>query len=211
MHGYSLRSAARSDVPLMAEVHVRAWDASSRALVPAAIAATNTPEARRRRWRTFLAGPGNRVLVLEGPRGVVGFCAGGPEPEGGTGEAQVLGLFLVPEVWGNGHGRRLFRALTRELAEEGFRRGYLWVLTGNTIARRLYESEGWTVAHAPETDSRGISRVRYTVRWPPLPSLGLRGWRLKWPSHATVTRVAARLVVRGGPQERGRGRTGGAP
>jgi ribosomal protein S18 acetylase RimI-like enzyme len=162
-----LRPARRSDIPGMAEVHVRAWDVRSRPLVPEAVASTNTPEARRKRWRGFLAEPANVVRVLEGPGGeVVGFCAGGPEPGGAAGEAQVLGLFLAPEAWGQGHGRRLFRAVCETLAHGGYRRGYLWVLAGNDSARRLYESDGWRVVRGPETDSRGITRVRYAVDWP---------------------------------------------
>jgi ribosomal protein S18 acetylase RimI-like enzyme len=161
----TLRRAERTDIPRLAELHVRAWSARSRELVPVRVALANTPEERRKRWRGFLATPANVLLVLESPEGLVGFAAGGPEVGGAPEEAHVLGLFVSPDAWGQGHGRRLLRALTGELTGRGFRRGFLWVLAGNTSARRLYEQEGWSVAQGPETDARGVVRVRYAVTW----------------------------------------------
>jgi len=58
--------------------------------------------------------------------------------------AAVLGLLAVdPAAQGGGLGRRLLRAITTELANHGYQEAVLHVLTDNTGAVRLYESEGW--------------------------------------------------------------------
>ncbi|MCI0570389.1 MAG: GNAT family N-acetyltransferase [Myxococcaceae bacterium] len=169
----TLRRAERTDIPRMADVHVRSWAAGYEGKIPPELAAFNTLEARRKRWRQYLADAANTVFVLVREEELLGFAAGGPESEGDAGTAEVLGLFIAPDAWGQGHGRRLLRILTDELLRQGFRRGCLWVLVGNTPARNLYEREGWVAVGAPETDVRGVTRVRYSVDWtvnPPIPS-----------------------------------------
>lgn len=57
----------------------------------------------------------------------------------------ILGFLVVEEARGAGIGRALLRAAREEARRQGARRLTLRVLGHNTPARRLYESEGFTV------------------------------------------------------------------
>ncbi|WP_171990688.1 GNAT family N-acetyltransferase [Streptomyces sp. JHA26] len=58
---------------------------------------------------------------------------------------QIRGLVVADAARGNGVGRALVRAAVEEARRRGSRRITLRVLGHNTAARRLYESEGFTV------------------------------------------------------------------
>ncbi|MEU6095387.1 GNAT family N-acetyltransferase [Streptomyces sp. NPDC047079] len=58
---------------------------------------------------------------------------------------QIQGLAVADEARGAGVGRALLRAAREEARRRGARRLTLRVLGHNTPARRLYESEGFTV------------------------------------------------------------------
>jgi diamine N-acetyltransferase len=57
-----------------------------------------------------------------------------------------IGADVAPEWRGKGYGTKIYRAFLRYLFEaQAFHRVHLLVLETNTIARRLYESVGFTV------------------------------------------------------------------
>lgn len=58
---------------------------------------------------------------------------------------QILGLVVADGVRGGGVGRGLLRAAVAEARRQGARRITLRVLGHNTVARALYESEGFVV------------------------------------------------------------------
>ncbi|OIJ98001.1 GNAT family N-acetyltransferase [Streptomyces colonosanans] len=58
---------------------------------------------------------------------------------------QIQGLAVADEARGAGVGRALLRAVQDEARRQGARRITLRVLTHNTPARKLYESEGFVV------------------------------------------------------------------
>ncbi|WP_149196541.1 ribosomal protein S18-alanine N-acetyltransferase [Luteimonas suaedae] len=60
-----------------------------------------------------------------------------------AGEAHVLNLCVDPEVQGQGHGRRLLRALLRIARDQGVVRVFLEVRPSNPQAIALYHDEGF--------------------------------------------------------------------
>jgi ribosomal-protein-alanine N-acetyltransferase len=60
-----------------------------------------------------------------------------------AGEAHVLNVCTAPEVQGQGHGRRLLRALLQLARARGAERVYLEVRPSNPPALALYHSEGF--------------------------------------------------------------------
>lgn len=58
-------------------------------------------------------------------------------------EAHVLNICIAPNAQGQGHGRRLLRALVKIAAGHGARRVYLEVRPSNPPAIALYDSEGF--------------------------------------------------------------------
>ena len=107
-------------------------------------------ERRRAGWERTIAatdGPRSGTLVATEANGtVVGFAHIGPAREG-DGDPIVIGelaaIYLPPEVWGSGVGRRLMLAAVNVLRDAGFAEAILWVLEGNERAQRFYEIGGW--------------------------------------------------------------------
>jgi ribosomal-protein-alanine N-acetyltransferase len=58
-------------------------------------------------------------------------------------EAHVLNVCTAPEQQGQGHGRRLLRALLRLAQGRGAQRVFLEVRPSNTVAIALYHDEGF--------------------------------------------------------------------
>jgi ribosomal protein S18 acetylase RimI-like enzyme len=55
---------------------------------------------------------------------------------------QLVGLHVLPSDWGTGIGSDLHDAALAVLSEAGYHDAGLWVIAGNTRARRMYERRG---------------------------------------------------------------------
>ena len=64
------------------------------------------------------------------------------DDEARTGE--LLALYVDPDHWGRGVGRRLIVEARDRLADRGCQSAVVWVLRGNARAERFYRSDGWT-------------------------------------------------------------------
>ncbi len=140
-----IRPAAPSDAAEIAEAHVRAWQAAYRGLMPQDFLDGLDVERREAGWRRLLDGPtgfGVLVPVLDGR--VVGFASTGPSRDDAEGLAELYAINLHPDAWGHGAGSALLRAAEGEIARRGHHEAVLWVVPGNTRARRFYERHGWT-------------------------------------------------------------------
>ncbi|MGW1258859.1 N-acetyltransferase family protein [Streptomyces sp. NPDC002513] len=104
------------------------------------------PEPPYESFFTERSGPGDH-LVAELGGAVVGYLRLGfpTELECNAHVRQIHGLAVADEARGAGVGRALLRAAREEARRRGARRLTLRVLGHNTPARRLYESEGFTV------------------------------------------------------------------
>ena len=149
-------------------MHIRTWQTAYRGQLPDAFldALGAELEERTARWQRFIAEAEARrwvqLVVVDDGR-VVGFVTFGPSAdEPGIGE--VYAIYVDPGYWDRGHGRALFTAAMRGLAERGFTTAMLWVLETNARARRFYETAGWVADGAVKTDHRGdveLREVRY--------------------------------------------------
>jgi ribosomal protein S18 acetylase RimI-like enzyme len=176
MDGASVRRARADDADAMGRVHVRAWRAAYGGLMPAPILDALDEARRATTWRESLEqGHGDGVCHLEGTETValvleehgtiVGIASIGPSrgaPEPDTGELWMINL--APEAWGRGLGHTLLAAATDELRACGYRQAMLWVIEGNTRARRFYERAGWRADGGEQHDERGgfpLRELRY--------------------------------------------------
>lgn len=172
-----MRLADRGSAPQLAAVHRAAAHTAFAPLFPPD-AAPPAYEDDLARWEHWL-GPdwdrGRRAYVAMARTGPVGVVLAGPDPD----EPQVghlARLYVHPAHWGRGLGSRLYAAALRDLVGRGFPSATLWVLEGNTRARRWYERLGWRptgrrkVTYAPA----GIDDLQYRLvisRPGPSPSL----------------------------------------
>jgi len=134
-------------------------------IVPASVADADEIGATHvRSWQGAYRGG---VLIATTAAGIVGLAAYGPTRDddgtpGRTGE--VTAIYLLPEAWGRGTGRRLMAAALKNLAEEGLLDATLWVLDTNARARRFYAAGGWIEDGAVKHDrTLGflLTEVRY--------------------------------------------------
>lgn len=129
-----LRPAVPADALAVARVHVRAWQAGYRGLLPAAYLESLRAEDRAPRY-TFdrLDGPRTTVALLGDA--IVGFATIiGPE---------LSALHVDPDCWSQGVGQTLIARARGELAAAGVTEARLWLLAGNARGQRFYERDGW--------------------------------------------------------------------
>lgn len=166
-----VRGAAPADAAALGRVHVRAWQATYRGIMPDEFLDGLDPVERGNMWAQALgtARPGvSRLVVCTEPGDdPVGFAIVGPVHDSeasGSGLGELYAINLDPDAWGLGLGRELLAAATTELSRLGFGEAVLWVATGNSRARRFYEVAGWHFDGAERTDdSLGppIDEARY--------------------------------------------------
>jgi len=140
----SIRTAKMADAPELAAVHMASWRAAYRSILPDAILRDLSVEAFEENWKKHISNANRTNLVLEIEGRVRGFAAFGnsrdEDARADTGE--LYALYLVPEVWGAGHGRLLWREASERMAER-FNEIVVWVLQANARARGFYEGMGF--------------------------------------------------------------------
>lgn len=161
-----VRRAGPDDAFGIAVVHVRSWQAAYRGLLPQDFLDDLDPVRRAEGWRQMLAdgaadggtGTGGTVLVADGDHGVAGFAhltaSRDPDADPET-VGEVTAIYLLPEFWGTGIGRRLMAESLETLRAAGFREATLWVLDTNQRARRFYEAGGWRADGAVKRETVG--------------------------------------------------------
>jgi GNAT superfamily N-acetyltransferase len=166
------RPATVDDAAVLADIHVRTWQATYRGFVPDAYLESLDPVRWRPFWQDRLRHTeppsGTLVLVPAGGGRPIGFVSYGPSRDDDDPAAgEIFAIYVLPQHQGGGGGRRLMEAALAALAGAGFATATLWVLDGNERARRFYERGGWRPdGQAKRDESRGfpLDEVRYR-RW----------------------------------------------
>ncbi len=160
MPGLVVREADIEDAPAVAGIHVRAWLAAYRGLMPDEWLDDVTVEQRTQSWSEILAGardPGSTLVGEEAGVGVVGFCSVSlpcRDEDAGPGTAEISALYIEPSRWRAGVGRALLAEALARLRAAEWSEVTLWVLAGNSPARAFYErfgfaADGAEVEHVP--------------------------------------------------------------
>lgn len=165
-----------TDIDAVSALRVAGWRQAYAGLMPQSYLDRLSPaeDAGRRRAAfhgAASAGPAGTAtnLVAEAPDGsVVGWAAFGPVQGGeggevlpGEGEGELYALYARPDLIGTGIGRALMDEVLRRGA---FTELLLWVVEGNTPARRFYERAGFRADGALtsyEVDGVSVPEVRY--------------------------------------------------
>jgi GNAT superfamily N-acetyltransferase len=117
-------------------VHVRSWQAAYAHVVPAERLAELSVERRARQWRDW------PPLLAESGDVIVGFVSVGASRDADA-DGELFAIYVDPDYWGSGVGRKLIAAGEERLRELGHVEAILWVLADNARARRFYERSGW--------------------------------------------------------------------
>lgn len=164
----AIRMARLEDAPAIAQVHVIAWQAAYRGLLPAALLDNLTVEGRIQEWNEILSLGGGYILVCTNADRIIGFagcgeCRDYDLSDGRTGE--IYAIYLHPAFWGQGYGIMLLDAAFTLLQQDDYRLVTLWVLEGNQRARGFYEHVGFIKDGAIKIEalpgSVDVREVRY--------------------------------------------------
>jgi ribosomal protein S18 acetylase RimI-like enzyme len=170
----TLRSATAADAFDIASIHVRAWQAAYRGIVPDTYLASLSIEKRHAYWAEMLSNPGQdatrpvaTVAIEHGQ--TVGWIATSAtrDKDKDTGWGEIQAIYLDPAVRRTGIGSKLTRDALTRLATAGYTHASLWVLSENAPARLFYERVGF----APEPASQKtftlggaeLSEIRYAI------------------------------------------------
>ncbi|MGW4546256.1 N-acetyltransferase family protein [Streptomyces violaceorubidus] len=164
-----VREMVLGDCDRVSLIRVRGWQSAYRGLMPQQHLDAMDPAADAQRRRALFARAPRGVLnlVAEDEGGeVVGWACHGPYRDGEmrTADAELYALYVDPGRLGAGVGRALLGESARRCASAGHARMLLWVLKGNTRARRFYERAGFGpdgTEEPFEVDGVPVPEVRY--------------------------------------------------
>jgi ribosomal protein S18 acetylase RimI-like enzyme len=162
-----IREAEPRDAEAIARIHVRSWQAAYRGQLSDDYLDGLSVRDRLEQHRMALETPGaHRTWVAEEDGRVVGFAVTGPSQDADADErtGELYAVYLDPDRYGRGIGKRLCDHALADLRERGFRAATLWVLETNERARRFYEREGW-FPDGRSTRERVDEQLRSTVRY----------------------------------------------
>jgi ribosomal protein S18 acetylase RimI-like enzyme len=164
-----IRAAVSEDARAIAEVHVTAWQAAYRGLMPDSYLDELTVEKRAHFWQRVLAEPRSATLVVaENQASLAGFCLFGPtRDEDGRNKStgEIIALNVRPHCWRRGVGRALCEFALREAQKRKWRLVTLWVLKGNERAHRFYEALGFSLDGAERIDIKLIGAPLHQLRY----------------------------------------------
>lgn len=165
----AIREATASDASGIARVHVDAWRATYRGIVPDAHLDAMSHVRSELRWCERLTAPdapGWFTLVADADATVAGFASAGPERSGLAAFAgEIGGLYVLPEFQGKGMGRALVHASVGRLLEAGLPSLLIWVLRDNP-SRAFYQRLGGEVVMEQPIEIGGANLIEVAYGWP---------------------------------------------
>lgn len=175
MQGFRVREAAAGDAEGLAAVHVAAWREAYAGVLPEAMLAGLSVEARAAAWAKILGEGQTWVRAAEDGSRIVGFVAACAQRDAGLAQAgfggEVSAIYRLRSHQGLGLGRALMRAAAADLAVRGFAGAALWVLRDNAPARSFYERLGGVVVDEKTEARPAATFVEVAYGWPDLAAL----------------------------------------
>jgi ribosomal protein S18 acetylase RimI-like enzyme len=166
-----IRRAIPDDANALAKVLIDSWRLAYRGLVPDAYLEGLDYGVRCGRFREALAAGAEETYVVEEADELLGFLTLGVSRDSDVDQAttgEIWGIYLAPQHWRKGVGRRLCQNAEQMLASRHFKQAILWVFEGNDSARRFYEAMGFKVDGASKTLNPGapLKAIRYRKQLP---------------------------------------------
>ncbi|MFN2489137.1 MAG: GNAT family N-acetyltransferase [Actinomycetota bacterium] len=164
------REATPKDARDIARINVLSWKASVQGHLPCdrLEGLEATIDERSAYWVQIAtdSSPGDVLLVVEAADEVIGFIHALPsrDPFGSGRVAEIVTLFVEPQLWGQGAGKMLLDEALERLRAAGYTRVTLWVLDFNDRARRFYEAAGFQLDRSTkqsEFEGNALTEVRY--------------------------------------------------
>jgi ribosomal protein S18 acetylase RimI-like enzyme len=145
-----LREAKPEDAARLEDIRVRTWREAYAGKAEQYIfdQLTDDPDAAARLWVEMIGGGHSvtGITVADDEGLIVGFCAlaapsrDADEPDG---VAEIVALYVHPDHFRRGIGRKLLASALDDLAAEGWSECSVWTLDTNHRSLPLYESLGF--------------------------------------------------------------------
>lgn len=163
----TIRSATPVDARAIATIHVEAWRAAYRGIVPGEYLDALSIDDRAASWRQILLAADTSTWVAQESDAVSGWISAGPsrDLDAGASTGEIWAVYVAPECWGKGVGRALCEQAEAHLGREGFLAVTLWVLQDNERAVKFYRSYGFVLdigaTKEIERGGKTLSEVRF--------------------------------------------------
>jgi GNAT superfamily N-acetyltransferase len=145
-----IRPASLDDTNAIAAYHHRCWVIAFSPLLEPGMVDRMDPLGKVDRWRQWLAPESGFVTM-------VADLSGTPIGHATVSGHELVHLFVDPDHWGQGLGRKLLEVGERMLRNAGHHEIELNTMVGNERAIDLYFSAGWTLTdRVVRTDQDGV-------------------------------------------------------
>jgi GNAT superfamily N-acetyltransferase len=154
-----IRPATADDAEELVRANEAAWNAGMAQVIDKQLEELAPFEDRVARYREGIAAipPGMRIWVAEREGRIVGHANVVVDGE----RDELSALYVVPEEWGSDVAATLHTKAVAGMRELGATEATLWVVEGNTRARRFYEREGWTADGETKSSMFDLRELRY--------------------------------------------------
>jgi GNAT superfamily N-acetyltransferase len=117
-----IRLATPGDARAIATIHVEAWRAAHRGIVPDEYLDSLSVDGRESAWRRNLLAADTSTWVAKESDVTVGWISAGPsrDTDAGTSAGEIRAVYVAPGWWGKGVGRSLCVQAEQHLRTEGF-------------------------------------------------------------------------------------------
>jgi GNAT superfamily N-acetyltransferase len=149
MADVTFRPGRPEDARRLTEYHHRCWVAAFTGLFPPGVVEGLDPWRRLPVFEGWLSSDATDTTVVVAE--VTGVAVGHTVVIGSA----VAQVFVDPDHWGSGLGRRLLESAERIVAGNGFATAELHTMVGNERALALYRGSGWQVTERFETMEDG--------------------------------------------------------
>jgi len=141
----SIRLAIIEDACTISAIHVKTWQQTYHDSIPIEILSKISIKERAKKWAELIAN-NTRIFVIEYADKIIGFgsvCSSRDPDADPIYCGEVSSLYIDPNFWGGGLGKKLLIYLINQLEILGFTEVTLWVLKDNINAQKFYEAMGF--------------------------------------------------------------------
>ena len=144
------RTATVDDLPVIAEIFLRCWSISYKAVLSESARDSFTLKGAAELWRKSIESPGDKqtLLLIDEKKAVAVFRIGSDKDDSSRGH--LFSLYVDPDSAGRGFGKGALKEAMQRNRDRGFAQMTLWVFANNDIANSLYTKSGF----APTGKSR---------------------------------------------------------
>ena len=171
----TIRPAELDDAAAIASVHVNAWQAAYKGIIPQHYLDAMTVQNRHDGWLQVLERDTSIAFTLiseDHDQHIVGYASAGlARSYKRFFQAEISSLYVLPDYQDAQHGRRLFMAAANRLAGGGFKGLIVWVLAENP-ARKFYQKLGGKLVGQTTRPFAGTLLREVCYGWEETPSYG---------------------------------------